>query len=341
MNPLQEKHPSKDWLRLFLLLLVTFLILYVLAKYFVGYGNLYKTLHSANWNWIALGFVFLFINLFLAGIRWFFILRSTPYPLPLPQVFHAFIATWPLSFITPSRAGVLFRSYIIRSKVPLPVGIGSVLLAKCLDIQSISILAMAGGLWMGLWQFALFGLLALMGLWTFIGLMIFSMDTVMSWRFLSKFKDKANDLLVVFELMLRSPLYFVGIGVISLVLWLMSIGLIAALLYGFGFKLSLNYVLCLWPIALFIGLLPITISGIGTRDLAFYSLLWMVQYPNLEKYKAATMVSSSFYALLVSALLALIGLPFLLHFLHQDRKTQVNSPFAIDADHQNQMDKVV
>jgi uncharacterized protein (TIRG00374 family) len=334
LEPTSETKPIKGRLRLIIALVITGIVLYVLARYFVGFEPLLAALKNADWRWLACPLVLLLINLFVAGIRWRVILAAAGYQVPLSRLMDAMLATWPLALVTPSRAGDLVRAYIIRDLVPVPQGAGSVLAEKTIDVQSLCLLTMIGGIWMGFWSFAAFGLLALVGLWSALWIWMHYMDRLLQWKLLAKFEDKVKKLFGVFRFLLRSPKHFVGASLLSLFAWVQSIAMITTLLWGFGFGVSWEYVFALWPIALFVGQLPITFAGLGTRDLAFFTLLWLARYPNVEAHKASILIGTTSYALVTTGILALVGLPWMIRFLSRERKapqSQLETKGASDA----------
>lgn len=317
-----QTNGKRGMIRLGVALSITALVLYVLARHFIGFKPLLHTLQHAKWSWFAIPFGLLFVNLILAGIRWRLILTAAGYSVPFTLILDAMLTTWPLALITPSRAGDLVRAYVIREYVPIPQGAGSVLVEKCIDVQSLCILTCVGGLWMGLHHISLLGAAFLVALWGGLWIWMRYMDRLLQWRFLARFQDKIEKLFSVFRLLVQSPKYLLGTSLLSLMAWLNAIGIITALLYSFGVQIHWSYPFALWPLALFVGQLPLTFAGLGTRDAAFYTLLWFVGVPHIISMKAPVFASTTSYAILTTGLFALLGLPWMLRFLHRERTSK-------------------
>jgi len=104
---------------------------------------------------------------------------------------------------------------------------------------------------------------------------------------------------------------FVGIMLFSIFLWLLHLGQI------WVFILSLNVLvpfidnLALTPLAILIGLMPLTFAGVGTRDAAFILL-----YANY--FTAATGAALGLFATMRYVIPALFGIPFLSNYMNKE-----------------------
>ena len=103
---------------------------------------------------------------------------------------------------------------------------------------------------------------------------------------------------------------FIGIMLFSIFLWLLHLGQI------WVFILSLNVLvpfidnLALTPLAILIGLMPLTFAGVGTRDAAFILL-----YANY--FTAATGAALGLFATMRYVIPALFGIPFLSNYMNK------------------------
>jgi len=120
--------------------------------------------------------------------------------------------------------------------------------------------------------------------------------------------EKLGRLVRVFETLREKPLVFVWVNFFSIVTWLMNVFIVVALLKGFGSDTSVLATLATWPLALFVGLLPLTVGGMGTRDAAFVALLHTFGPVN----EAAVFAATIGYSAVSLWLFTLIGLPFLM-----------------------------
>ena len=73
-------------------------------------------------------------------------------------------------------------------------------------------------------------------------------------------------------------------------------------------KMSPLTTVSLWPLAIFAGMVPITLAGMGTRDAAFVYLLTATSASAIDQ--GAVVTATIAYALIGTWLIAVIGLPF-------------------------------
>ena len=100
--------------------------------------------------------------------------------------------------------------------------------------------------------------------------------------------------------------------VLSVVIRGLTLAITFALLRAVGADVDLFDTCALWPVATLIGLLPLTLAGMGTRDAMFmYLLAERGHLLTSVNVLAATMG----YSLLNVGAFAVIGLPFMMHEL--------------------------
>ena len=72
----------------------------------------------------------------------------------------------------------------------------------------------------------------------------------------------------------------------------------------------------MWPLAVFAGALPITISGLGTRDGTFILLVSSLSSGPVDA--APILAATLLYPLVTAWIYSLVGVPCLLYLLHTD-----------------------
>ncbi|HQB45913.1 MAG TPA: lysylphosphatidylglycerol synthase transmembrane domain-containing protein, partial [Polyangiaceae bacterium] len=256
-----------DW-RLVPLLLVTAIILWLLLHHIAGVDAFAKAVSGARWGlvWAAVG-VFV-VDLVLSIVRWQIILWAMSKRVGFFRCAHAVLATWPLAVIIPARAGDVLRAGVIRKQVPFLEGAGSVVAEKVLDIQSLCLLSMIGSVLYGRTSWTAIAAGVLVTEWLTIVLLLRYGESIDRTP-LSRFAPKVQRLLVALRALLRSPRHLLGVMASSLAAWVMASTMVHLLLLATGFELPYGVTLSLWPLAIFVGMLPITVAGMGTRDAAF------------------------------------------------------------------------
>jgi len=295
-----------DW-RILPMLGVTGLVVWVLVSQIAGVQDFEKTLRQADWRWVGVAVGLMFIAVWAASYRLKVVYDALGHEIHLWRATEAILATWPLALITPSRAGDLARAFILRDICPPLEGSGAVLVERMIDVQSLCILATLGSVYIGFWQGTVVALGILAAEWIVVVFFILSGR----YRTLPVLRNKAEKLgrlVRVFETLREKPLVFVWVNFFSIVTWLMNVFIVVALLKGFGSDTSVLATLATWPLALFVGLLPLTVGGMGTRDAAFVALLHTFGPVN----EAAVFAATIGYSAVSLWLFTLIGLPFLM-----------------------------
>ena len=298
----------------FLKLILTFSITIVIVLIIFSKINLQSiiaVLSKANLNFLILALFINFFGMFIKPIQWQSILKSMHYEIPFSKCFQIFFAANCLSSVTPSKSGDLIRSLYLKSEIPISETIGSIFTERLLDLLFLT-------------TFTLIGLIVnpqSYFLWIAIILIILIISSVLflnSSMLKRKVKDtfkktklKGNITKVVGKLtfslsmLLRDKKIFSRILLYSFIFWFISMIQIAFLFYAVGAAIPFLFLFTNIPIAIFISLLPITISGIGTRDAAIIFLFSGYAEPS-------KLLSASILFLVYRYWIgALIGLPFM------------------------------
>lgn len=308
----------KQWSRWAITVAITGLVIFVLVRHISSVQGMEATFQKAHWSWIWVPFAWMTFNVFVATIRWNLIVHAMGYAVPFGRVLYAVLATWPLALITPSRASDLLRAWAIRDKVPLAQGAGTVVSEKVIDLQSLGLYTLFGSLFSGLWVWGVTAFAALIALWTFVYLLLTRLDSILEWKWLRKRSTMIRNFFQVFTELRNNPKQFFIICFFSLLGWAGAIGIATSLLWIFGANLTVSQVFTLWPIALFLAYIPITLAGMGTRDAVFLSLVWVSSHS--MPHQANILTSTLVYALVTTVYPALLGLPLMFRFLQDLRK---------------------
>lgn len=257
----------------------------------------------------------------LSATKWHTLLRAMGQSLPWKSAMRALLVAWPYAAVTPSRAGDLIRAFVIRNKVPLTLGGVSVVVDRLLDVQSLVLLATIGALYQRWWWIAAALLCPILGLW----IAVFWAKA----RPIAPLPEGAGKLARLWheskktvKHLAKNPTGLAQAAALSLATWLLVQCTFFLLNRAFSSPLSIPESFGLWPLATLIGLAPITLAGMGTRDVAFISLLALSRRQlNLHSLNAETietliatsghlMLATVAYTALSSWLFAIIGLPW-------------------------------
>jgi hypothetical protein len=295
---------------------VTAIVIVLLIRELPGAHRFLDAVRSANPAWVALSFALGCVAMLLAAARWQVALSAMGYRLGFRRLFVVILATWPPILVVPGRANEFLRAAGVKETVPLPVGTASVLIEKVFDLITLLVAACIGALVISMWALAgaLLGaivavVLGLIALWK-------TPDFIGSLRVMRRHEQKLERLRVAFQSMRQSPAKLAGLCASSFAIRAVGIGVFYALLTSVGSAVELGEMLALWPLAVLVGLLPVTMAGMGTRDAAFIYLLTLRHYGVGE---AGLLAATMGYSLITVWSFAVIGLPFMVRELTRSR----------------------
>jgi uncharacterized membrane protein YbhN (UPF0104 family) len=208
------------------------------------------------------------------------------------------MAAWPVGTVTPSKAGDLVKAYYLKDRIPVPIVLGSVIAERVLDVLVLLALALGGCLAFQRWTLAAVaggGLIA-----GVTGLLVVARAPLPA-----KLRTKLEGLLRSLRLVVSSPSLFASVFLFTVLNWMASVVQIVLCYRALGAEVPLVFATGGLPLAIFVGLLPLTLSGMGTRDSALIVLF--ASYATPEHSLGAGIL----YTLFGYWIPAVIGLPFL------------------------------
>lgn len=307
-------------------LIITAAVVALLVAEVGGVERSAAALADARWAYAPIPIAIVTFVLFVGVLKWKVILQAMGYELALGQGLYAFLASAPLAAITPSRAGDLLRASVISSQVPMLRGLGSVLADRLIDIQSLALLAAAGAVATDRWFEAMVIAGGVVAAWGGLALVVWQRERVVSAWPIARVRERFEELLDAFVSLRRHPGLLAKQLAYSLLVWVCILGIVYSLGWLFRADLQLAEVVALWPLATLFGLIPLTLSGMGTRDAAFIFMLGAYGHGDLNE--GRVLLATLGYALVSSWLWALVGLPFALRWLSTSRSRGVaaNAP---------------
>ncbi len=233
------------------------------------------------------------------------------------------LASNTMNLILPSKLGDLAKGYFLRQsgKLDLPTALNVVVFEKMLDVAALAAVMLAGSVSLltnsqtpqFVYNAAIIAaLLGLMFVGLVLGLYFFPWErdsalTQFSGKILQKLPKKLQTLpktaRQTFALLRTKGAHPGEIIGYSLAIWALHLLQIYVFFLSLGANVGVSDFFALVPLAIFVGLIPITLAGFGTRDTALVALFPMV--PN------AIMLAAAFYVNLRYILPAIAGLPFL------------------------------
>lgn len=301
------------------LVLITGVVFWALITRVTDDESLRDAVEQADPRFMALACGLMAAALGAATARLRMVLGAMGYGVGALKVFDAIMSTWPLGLVAPSRTNEFLRAFVLRNEVPVVEGGGAVLAERAVDVQTLCLLALVGAAAAGEWLLAAIAGAAWLGVWAAGAVVAVAPDRLTSLPGLRRFEDKLSRLTSSFGALHRDPRRLAGVLVASLGVWLAAVAIAYVLLTAFAAGVSFVTTLSLWPLAIFVGLLPVTVSGMGTRDATFVALL-ALQQP--ESSEARVLAATMGYAVVTTIIPAAVGIPWMIRQLSRFQRAE-------------------
>ncbi|HLC55056.1 MAG TPA: lysylphosphatidylglycerol synthase transmembrane domain-containing protein [Candidatus Nanoarchaeia archaeon] len=263
-------------IRKFLPLLGILIFIYVI--YHVGFDKLAKTLPTVQWNYVLLSVILALIIIVVQAWKWDLILHRQQIYLPFSYILKVHLISSFYGNITPGRIGTFSKIFYLKEKTKKDIGacISSVTLERFFDLFTVAFFAFLGSI-MALKYFNGIFLQSLILFLVLIVILLLSLHeptrNFFIWRvfyFLvpRRFKDRARSSFEAFHATLLRPQQVIVPIIVTILTWF------GLYLQMYLIALALNINVPILPfifissIATIVTLIPITIGGIGTSELA-------------------------------------------------------------------------
>lgn len=237
----------------------------------------------------------------LSALRWQIILRTSGNEISFSRCLLIIVGIWPISAISPSKIGDLLKIYSVRKSFDALTVAGSIILERTFDIISLAAFGLFGGIFFHNMHIIFISLIVVFG----VIAVFFLVRINIPFPGRKKVQEKINQLFLSVNKISKNTFVLSLILLLTLVNWFASILQTKILFDGVGANVSLGFISAALPIAIFIGLLPITIAGMGTRDAAMISLF--APFATSHTILAVALLYSFFGYWLLS----IIGIPFI------------------------------
>ena len=307
-----------------LLPLAVSLLLLALLIYKVDARSLWETLKAVDLTWFGIALVLFVPQTLVITWRWLVIAEPLAV-LPYQEAARQILASNSLNLILPSKMGDLAKGVFLnrQGRCSLADGVQVVVFEKLLDLAALSLWMLAGWFLVPSFAWWVLGVLAV-GL-TVVGVVsvlyfVPRQKSMVAERLPAALAEKkiGRKIRTLLESGPRVAALVRGTGwrmprIVgwSLLIWLLHLLQIYCFFRCAGATVSLFDVVARMPIAIFAGLLPLTLAGIGTRDWAIVAIFAAAPYAQPE----ATLAAVGLLVSLRYVVPAAMGLPFIGSYL--------------------------
>ncbi len=290
---------------------------------------LLQNLRATRWGLFAVA-IGLFVPQVLA-IAWRWKRLVSPFaPLPLAESTRLVLAGATMNLVLPGKLGDLTKGWFLAKSgaISVPLGLGVVVFEKMLDVAALAAFMLAGVLlifldaWGGtqlplpvgsLLLAAGLGVAAMVG----VALLYFvPLNRLPGMGRLVRSAGRNERFAKVHRLLLASHATMDALRardskrseilLFSLIIWALHLAQIYLFFHCLGAAPATSEFFAMVPLAIFVGLVPISIAGFGTRDAALVALL-----PGLP---ASAVLAAAMYINLRYIVPAIAGMPFLARY---------------------------
>ena len=286
----------------FLLVTVTIVIFYFLLKD-IGIKKIFEELSKANLILIFLAFLFSLGFVILSGQKLKMFVEMMGYKIGLPRCQKITIATYTLNVMIPSKGGDFIKAFSLRDILPISQGIGIVILERLIDLFILCLIVLIGSVLLNNQELMLISSSMLLLFMISIIIMIKLSNLHMRNNFLKKL----NDIGCVAKSLFNNKKYTLFIALIGAIIWFGSAFQAYILYRALGVNIPFVYTIEVMPIVIFVGFIPITIAGMGTREAA------LIYFFSTYASDSTNITVGLLFCLLRYWVLALLGIPFIGH----------------------------
>jgi len=254
---------------------VTGIAILAYLMYSIGPSVILQSLYQANLSYILCSLVFFVPILLIHTYKWDYILRKQGIRIKFSYLLYSFVMGWFYGLITPGKVGLMIRAVYIKDRIKKPLGVcaSSVVLDAALDLFSIFILACISAFTIA--RLPNLHILMLLGFTVmtaiFLGLTQpkltkFGFKVFYKFGLSGKIREKMDRSFEEFYSSLPGMKSVAYPFLLSIITWIVLYSQAYVVALAFGISVPYVAFITLIPIASLIGLVPITVSGLGTRE---------------------------------------------------------------------------
>src|SRR3989344_3829962 len=243
---------------------VSILIILIIFKTLVDIGDFSRVIQNIGWFYFSLAFATIIPSFLLSIVRWHAVVRAAGFDVSFWKIFKIIGSSMSLS-IVPGRLGDLARSYPLRNQIPISQSIGTIVLEKIIDI---CVLLLFSGVGLFILGHPIFGSLMFFLAIGAIPLLEILNMVIKKLPLKSGLVNKLQDAVSVLNKVKQRKTMLSMAILASGANWTLSMLQAYWLFKAVGSIVPFSAIFAFQPLSIFMGLIPITIAGVGTRDSA-------------------------------------------------------------------------
>ena len=257
------KKSSSPMLKSVLVISITIAIFYILFLK-IDFWSVVEVLSRVDRFYLFIALLLTITSLLITATRWQTILETMGYKLQYKECFYLIMGALPLASVTPSKSGDIAKAYYLKDKIPASKTVGSVITERLLDVLTLVFFSLIGMLFCKRYELAGVALVILVCI-IMVFLLVragfnFHLPIKSSWN------EKIQNMILSTKLQMKDKKAFLTVVLYSFSIWFLGIIQTLVFFYALGIKVPLPFTIANIPIAIFVGFIPVTVGGMGTRD---------------------------------------------------------------------------
>lgn len=245
----------------------------------------------------------------LAATRWWIMMRAVGSPQPLRMLLACHLGICPVNLVSPSKSGDLLRALALRGRAAASDVVAALIVERTFDVAMLCLFVLAGGALSGRIPATPTIILAICA----GGVILAAVFAAGRHRLPATVAAWLAEFGAALRRVVARPTLLAATASVTAAHWLLVGLLVTLMLAGSGADVTLADTITAMPAAILVGMAPITLAGMGTREGAMLLLFASTAGP------AQILAAGLLYTLLVYWLPALAGLPFTRSVLRFDR----------------------
>lgn len=264
------------------------LVIFALVLSRIDISRMLGILSAVNVPLYALSGALILLLVILKGLKWKLVLRSMGVSISLPEAVRLYSIGLFLSNATPGKIGDFAKAWYLKGRVNLPVGLASVFVDRIMDVALLVLFSSLSALWfIYYYKITLISpvLLAVIIAIFFAAFLLLVKESYMKalarpvFQMLvpEKHKKGLSELFSEFFSAVKSvkarPAPIAASVILGAGIWALNAIVFCLIAASISISAPLYGLFAVFPIVTLTDMLPISLSGLGTRDAALIFLL--------------------------------------------------------------------
>jgi glycosyltransferase 2 family protein len=277
---MSHKKNIKKKLAFFSSIILTVMI-FIIIFLQINKNDFIENFKQINLFYFSFAMIILFITFLILAYRWKLIIKDYKNS-PLSKCIKVFFVSQSFNIITPSNIGDFSKAYFFKDKkYTLKIGASTIIFERIIDLFAIATFSILGIIIIDIQSKITFLLKILMILMFSILVLLLTANFKKNSIIVkiikiiipfNKIKNLVIDMLSYFETLRKDKINVLKIFLLTYLFWFLSLiqGYVLFMAIGLTKVPNINFfiIIALIPISILIGMIPITVGGMGTRELA-------------------------------------------------------------------------